>query len=497
MRVGIGGFRHETNSFSSVITTVAKFQDLRYEFGQALIDNNIGGVRTPLGGFIDEAEALGIDLAPSFYANATPSGHITPDTLETLTANLVDSLWQQHLQAPLDAIALTMHGAGVSDLSDDIEGYALEALRQRFGKEIAIGVTLDLHANVTEKMVVLSDVLMGVKCYPHVDEYENARALLQHLYNHVVNGVPIYQARRSLPWLLAPGGGVTLSGPAHDVQQLTIKMEETNDDLLQATFFHGFPYADIPQAGVSVVTVAKTQLAADTVANAIAEYAWNRRNDFTPVTLSPSQAIDQALSLGDGPIVINESSDNPGGGAPGDGTHLLREMLERNLPGSAFAGLWDPEVVQQAIAAGVGSKITCTLGAKADNLHGEPILLQDAYVKTISDGTYITKSPMGAGSQATLGPSVLLQVGNVSIGVSTSRRQTLDCNAFEILGINYQEMHILGLKSSQHFKAWWNDKAKIVTCDPPGIHCSDMSVFDFKYANKAYFPLQNPQWVCK
>ena len=494
MRVGIGGFRHETNSFSNVATTVAKFQDLRYEFGQTLIDNNIGGVRTPLGGFIDEAAALGIELAPSFFANATPSGHITAETLKTLTKNLVDSLWQQHTQAPLDAIALSMHGAGVSDLSDDIEGYALQALRERFGNAMPIGVTLDLHANVTEKMISLSTALMGVKCYPHVDEYENARDLLRHLYNHVVNGVPVFQARRPLPWLLAPGGGVTLSGPAHDVQQLTIRMEKENENLLQATFFHGFPYADISQASVVVVTVAKTQEAADTAATTIAEYAWTRRADFTPVSLTPAQAIDEALTLGSGPIVINESSDNPGGGAPGDGTFLLREMLARNLPKTAFAGLWDPEVVQLAVSAGVGSRITCYLGAKADNLHGEPILIKDAYVKTISDGTYITKSPMGAGSKSTLGLSVLLQVGNVSIGVSSSRRQTLDCNAFEIVGVNYQEMHLLGLKSSQHFKAWWKDRAKIVTCDPPGIHCSDLSVFKFENANVAYYPLQDAMW---
>ena len=494
MRVGIGGFRHETNSFSNVITTIDRFQDLNYEFGQELIDHNAGGVRTPLGGFIDEAAVLGIELAPTFYANATPSGHLTPETLETLTANLLDAMWEQHTQAPLDAIALTMHGAGVSDLSDDIEGYLLQALRERFGSAMPIGITLDLHANVTGKMVELSDMLMGVKCYPHVDEYENARALLHHLYDHVVNKVPVYQARVPLPWLLAPGGGVTLTGPAHDVQQLTIRMEEENDDLLQATFFHGFPYADITQASVTVVTVAKTQEAADAAATEIAQFAWNLREAFSPVCLSPAEAVDKALELGSSPVVINESSDNPGGGAPGDGTHLLRELLARNLPNTAFGGFWDPAVVQQAIESGIGSKITCYLGAKADDLHGEPILLQDAYVKTISDGTYITKSPMGAGKLATLGPSVLLQVGNVLIGVSSSRRQTLDCNAFEILGVNYQDMHILGLKSSQHFKAWWKERAEIVSCDPPGIHCSNLAVFKFENANTAFFPLQDAQW---
>ena len=494
MRVGIGGFRHETNSFSNVVTTIARFQDKNYEFDQMLIERNSGGVRSPLGGFIDEAAALGIDLAPTFYGNATPSGHITPETLETLTANVVDAMWQQHLACPLDAIALTLHGAGVSDLTDDIEGFLLEALRQRFGSEMPIGVTLDLHANVTQKMITLSTILMGVKCYPHVDEYENARALLHCLYDHVVNKVPVYQALLPLPWLLAPGGAVTISGPAHDVQQLTIQMEKTDPDLLQATFFHGFPFADIPQAGVTVATVAKTQEKADAAAREIAQYAWNHRSEFLPVCLSPAEALDRALALPKGPVVINESSDNPGGGAPGDGTHLLREMINRNIPNTAFGSFWDPAVVQQAIAAGVGNTISCSLGAKADNLHGEPIILENAYVKAISDGCYICKSPMGAGSPVNLGPTVLLQVGNVKIVVGTYRLQTFDCNPFETVGINYQEMRILGLKSSQHFKAWWKDRAQIVSCDPPGIHCSDLSVFNFKNANTGYYPLQDARW---
>ena len=494
MRIGIGGFRHETNSFSNVTTTVTQFQDLYYDFGQDLITKNTGGVRTPLGGFIDEAAVYGIDLVPGFYANATPSGHITPDTLDTLTANLVDTLWQQHEVAPLDAIALSLHGAGVSDSTNDIESHILLALRRRFGEAIPIGITLDLHANVTDEMVAYSTILMGVKCYPHVDEYENARDLMNLLYEHVANGMAVHQKIVHLPWLLAPGGGVTLSGPAHDVQQLTIQMEEVDGDLLQATFFHGFPYADIPQAGVSVVAVAKTERAAQDAATAIARYAWSRRKEFTPVSLTPAQAFDQALALGSGPIVINESSDNPGGGAPGDGTHLLREMIKRNLPGTAFGSFWDPAVVQQAIAAGVGSTISCSLGAKADNLHGEPILLNNAYVKTITDGQYICKSPMGAGKLVNLGPTVLLQTGNVKIVVGTHRLQTFDCNPFETVGINYQEMRILGLKSSQHFKAWWKDHAKIVTCDPPGIHSSDLSVFDFKNADTSYYPLKDAVW---
>ena len=491
MRIGIGGIAHETNSFSNVATSEALFRRLTYNEGEALFTP---GVRTFIGGFTDEGIAQGVDMAPVLYANANPSGRIPDETLETLRDRLVEGLWQQHLKAPLDGIVFAPHGAGAADSYPDIEGEILLRLRERFGWEIPIGVSLDLHANVTEEMMRCADVLIGVKCYPHVDTYETSRKVLSQVLDIIRNGGRKPCKRFvHLPWLLAPAYGVTLQGPAHDVQQLTIRLEE-NPELHSVTFFHGFPYADIPQAGVTVTAFADTQEAADKAAMEVATYAWNRRNDFPVAAISPAQALDMAQET-DGIVVINESSDNPGGGAPGDGTHLLRELLKRNIPGSAFGHICDPEVAQLASNAGVGAKISCLLGAKTDKLHGEPIEIQDAYVKAICDGHYINQSPMGKGSQGRLGLTVRLRVGNVDIVVSSRARQTMDKGPFEIVGINYSEYKILCLKSSQHFRGWWQERAaKIIPCDPPGIHCADLSVFDFKMANTNYFPLGDAEW---
>jgi len=437
-------------------------------------------------------------LVPTLFTNANPSGRIPTETIETLRDRLVSMLWVEHQKDPLDAIALTLHGAGASDGYYDIEGEILRALREQFGYQMPIGIVLDLHANVTQEMVDRSDILVGVKCYPHVDTYESARVMLGLLANIVRTGKRPCTRRIRLPWLLAPAGGVTLSGPAHEVQQLTIQLEKENPDLLQVTFFHGFPYADIPQAGVTVTAMAYTQDAADAAALAVAEKAWSIRKEFTTKALSPEEAFDLALQVPNGPVVINESSDNPGGGAPGDGTYLLRELLKRNLPDTAFGHICDPQIAELAAKAGVGSTISCQLGAKTDALHGEPIEIKAAYVKAICDGKYINRSPMGGGSEANLGLSVRLQVGNVNIVVSSRARQTMDKGPFEMVGINYTEMRILCLKSSQHFKGWWKDHASsIITCDPPGIHCGDLSVFDFRFADRNYFPLGDPQWEPK
>ena len=494
MRIGIGGISHETNSFSNVVTDEALFRQLNYLEGQEIMDKNTG-VRSFLGGFIDEAAAQGFTLVPTLFANANPSGRIPTQTLETLRDRLIDWLWAEHQKEPLDAIALNCHGAGASVGYPDIEGEVLRAIRERFGKEIPVGIVLDLHGNITPEMIEYSDILVGCKCYPHVDMYESARVTMDVLGKIVSTGKRLYKRLITLPWHLAPACGVTLSGPAHKIQQLTIRLEQEMPELKQVTFFHGFPYADIPQCGVTVTAMAETQEAADAAALEVARTAWNDRHTFCVQALSPAEAFDTAEQAGAFPVVINESSDNPGGGAPGDGTFLLREMLKRNHPGSAFGHICDPAVVKMAAEAGVGSTISCLLGAKTDKLHGEPIALENAYVKAICDGKFVNVSPMGGGGVTNLGLSVRLQVGNVDIVVSSRPRQTMCKGPYEMVGINYTQMRYLGLKSSQHFKGWWKDHAgAIVTCDPPGIHCGDLSVFTYQFADVGYFPFTEPEW---
>ena len=209
--------------------------------------------------------------------------------------------------------------------------------------------------------------------------------------------------------------------------------------LLQASFFHGFPYADIDIVSASVLTVAETQEAADRNAQAIAQYAWDHRADFGGPLLSAQEAVDEALKFPEGPVLIHESSDNPGGGAPGDSTHLLGELLRRDIP-SAFGYIYDPEVAQQAASAGVGATISCRLGAKTDKLHGEPLELTDAYVKSVTDGDFILKSPMGKGALKRMGLTAHLVVGNVHIVVCGKRTQTMDDAPFYMAGLDWRNM---------------------------------------------------------
>ena len=491
IRIAFGGYEHETNTFSTIAVTADTISQVK-RTGEDLIARN-RGVHCTAGGFIDECIERGIELLPAVRAEVGPCGITRQAAFEALRDEIVEKLWVLHRETPLDAIALNIHGAGVAEGYPDLETALLQALRQRFGKEMLIGMVLDLHGNITPEMLELSDTTVGFKTYPHVDTYESARLLIRLLHEQITSKRRLHQALVQLPWHIAPAYGVTLSGPAHDVMMYDQKLVEDNPELCDITFFHGFPYSDVAFSGASVTAVAETAESAQRFAKQAAEYAWSRRHDFIIPVNSAEKAMDLAETA-EWPVVINEGSDNPGGGAPGDGTHLLRELLKRNLPNTVYGHIYDPEVVRQAAAAGVGSCVDCLLGAKQDNRHGEPVALKGAYVKTISDGTFIKKNPMGAGGIARLGTTVLLQVGNVKIIVTEKRAQNLDDGPFQLVGIDWREMRILALKSAQHFKGWWTGRAKtIIPCDSPGIQSADLQSFEYRHLNTTYFPFEDTQ----
>lgn len=493
MRIAIAGFYHETNSFGSVPVTPEVLRQCTAE--QDALRRNFDGVRTYLGGIIDEAREQRVELVPAAMYLLNPSGPITRETFEQARDRIVSLVCEYHAQQPLDGIMLAMHGAAVADGYPDAEAEVFRAIRETLGSEIPIAVCLDLHGNISDEMVDAVNILIGVRSYPHIDEYDTGREAFSMLCGTVRSGRFPCKRLIKLPWLLSTAFGVTTEGtPGGDVRQFCLDREAADPDLLRATVFHGFPYSDIPAAGVSIVTMAATQEAADRNALEIAKYVWSRRRDFTAEINSAAEAVDKALAYPEGPVLINESSDNPGGGTPGDGTYLLRELLQRDVD-AAFGFIYDAEVAAQAAAAGVGAHIRCRLGGKTDSLHGKPIEIEDAYVRSVCDGEYIRRPPMGEGKRVCLGTTVCLQVGRVSIVVAGLRTQTFDDGPFRIAGVDWQTKRILALKSSQHFKGWWADKVKaIVPCDSPGVHGANVACLPLEHADLSYYPLKDAVW---
>lgn len=492
MRIGFGGYANETNGMCGILNDLELVK--KRGNGREALLKHCEGRHFYCGGFVDEARARGVEPVPGYYVFLLPSGPSTKEAFEYGRDQLLETLLEAHKQEPLDGIALFLHGAGVAEGYDDLEGEILRAVREAFGPDMPIGLAMDLHGNVTEEMIALTDIAAGCKNYPHIDEYETGREVMGHLIEMIRTGKKPYQRLIRLPMHMAVNGGVTTSGPAGEVTRLMQKLEKEDPQLLQASAFQGFPYADIPQAAVSVITVGTTQEAADRNALTIAKHIWEHRAEFTVSTYGAKEAVELALQAPEGPVLINETSDNPGAGTPGDGTHLLRAFLEADVP-AAYGFIYDPEVVEQAMQAGVGATIHCRLGGKHIPIYGEPLEL-DAYVKTVSAGVGVRKSPMGKGLPLELGRTVCLLVGKVEIVVASGRTQTFDDGPFILGGVDWRQMRLLGLKSSQHFKGWWADQVHtIIPCDSPGIVSGDLNSLPLTRAPMDYYPIDpDRQW---
>lgn len=493
MRIAFATLSQETNSFCNVLVD-RRLMESRTSEGAAM-EAVSRGAHTYLGGVYDAANELGVEIVFTRSTSLSPSGPCLPEVIDFCRDRMVKLLQESYEEKPYDGIILFMHGACAAPGHPDVEGEILRAIREKLDYEIPIGVVLDLHGNITEQMVSLSDILIGCKCYPHIDEYDQGRRILQLMEQKIRLGYKTYQRLVKLPWLMVPAQGLTESdGPAAKVKALCIQKEREDEDLLQLSFFQGFPYSDVPASGVSFIAVAKTRQAADTNALEVARYAWDHRADFTIPLYSAQEAVALALQAEQKPALIHESADNPGGGTAGDGTDLLRELLRVNVP-AAFGFIFDPEVAALAARAGEGSRISCLLGGKTDNLHGAPIELKDAYVRKISDGCYTRKSPMGLGGRKSIGTTACLEVGNVQIVVGSERSQTFDDGPFVTAEVDWQSKDIIALKSAQHFKGWWADKVKtIIPCESHGVMTANIRLLDFKLANTNYYPLGDATW---
>ncbi len=489
MRIAIGGIVHETNTYavqSFGMTTMESFdvsrgdRMLRYE-----------NARTYVGGMINACRERDYELVPVFHAFAQPSGTIEAETYRLLKAELVDGI---EAALPVDAVVVDTHGAGVVDGVDDLEADLGAALRSIIGPDIPLVTTLDLHGSITEEMNEVFDLMLGVYDYPHVDMYDRGVEAIEAVPK-LLSGEwqPTTHVER-LP-MLTPTSTTDVS-PAKDIRQRCLDLQE-EDGVLRCAFFHGFPFTDIPATGASVVvTTNGDQELARATARRIAAEVWERRSEFVVESLSPEIAFQQAIRLaGDAtsPVVINDTADNCGGGAPGDATHVLRALLEAEPEGRAcFGFIFDPEVAEQAHAAGAGTSIELSLGAKHDDLHGEPIKMT-FYVKTTSDGRFTYSSPMLAGAKASYGPMARLQAGGrggVDILVGSKRSQVFDPQVFALHGIDVNEYDIVVLKSSQHFRAGFTElAAEIITADSPGLTTLRVENFDHPRADGPRWPI--------
>jgi len=485
-RVLTARFMHETNTFSRVPTDMAMIRRRDYH-----LENEIPvafrGTRSAFGATFEAADKFGWTLVHPVSANPNPSGIVTDDAFERITAMILDAV---DAKGPIDGALLHLHGAMVSDSHEDAEGEFLARLRRRLGLEVPVVVTLDLHANVTQRMADNTNALIAYRTYPHIDQHERAwqgAELLERAMQGEIRPKTVI-ARR--PMMYGLDHGRTQRGPMAELIARGEAIEKSGDALV-VSICAGFSRANILDVGPSVtVTVDGSTPQAQPIAESFMDYAWETRDFTTVKLLSVAEAVALASrgQPGDKPLVVADYTDNPGGGGYGDATAFLRGLVESGADSTAFHAIWDPEAVQEGMRAGVGANTTLTLGGKTDaSLGGGPLSLTGEVV-CLTNGRFIAYGPMGGGVERNYGPSMVFRVGGIDIVVITNNGQAVDLGQFTSLGIDPTRYRTVAVKSMQHFRAAFEPIAREVVLVDTGALCSEI------YTPELFTKVRRPVW---
>lgn len=472
-RIMIGGFSHETNSFCPIRADRAAYAKRTFYFGKEVEENMLAS-DNEIHGFY---EALGTEpeyeLVPSIVFSTGPCGPVTGEMYHLALTEMIRTLREK---GPFDGMLINMHGAMVADEHLDAEGDFLEALRAEAGNEIPIMVTLDLHGNLTHKMVHYATALIPCEEYPHTDCFElgidTARLMKETLEGRCHPQMAFHPIPYFLP--LFPTKFPEMAKFLEMARSMQMQA-----DVCFARISHGFFPANIPEMGMGVVVITNGKKAkAERLAKQLGEAIWEGRDTlvrhYTP--------LDEALDLLDdqlqGPVVLGDGSDNPGAGGLCDTTHILKRVLERGISGAAFAVICDPASVKACEEAGEGASVCLNIGGTSDaRLSGGPLRVEGNVIR-ILDGKYRNRDRMERGILVNMGECAVIQVAGNYVVLSSERTQVLDAEGFRCCGIVPEEQKLLVVKSAVHYReSFGNFAARLVDICLPGFCAPDPQIF--------------------
>ncbi len=489
MRIAIAEVAQETDSFSPMTADRSDFEETGLYFGDEIIER-MRGVG-PIGGFLKVAaeQREPVTLLPIIRAWGGAGGTITAETLDFLTARLIDGLKQS---LPLDAVFLSLHGAAASEQEDDVEGHVLHAVREVVGDDIPVVVAFDHHANITQRMVDCSSALIGHETQPHDPPATGRKAGLI-LFRMLRGEIRPTMRWQKIPMITPQDQFLTSEGPMKEWFDWARQME-LRSGVLDVSPAPMQPWLDVAEGGWAVVvhTDNDPQLA-QSLAAEMANKAWSLRDQFwMSQRVAPTDAVRQADAAESGLIILSDTGDSVYGGAPGDSTCLLKAMLEQNISSIAFVPMVDPEALHAAIEAGVGAKITVNLGGKVDCVFSKPVRVT-ATVAAVSDGFTVDLRDRGV---CDLRKTALLDVGSIRIALLDHRSFAINHPVlYQHLGLDIADAKMVVVKTASNFQFFSRWRSGLIRVDSPGTTQSDLTAFDWKRIPRPTYPLDPlPHW---
>ena len=422
LRIAVGGFSHETNTFSPLWTELDDFEVVR---GDALLRDLLDLSAVP-----DD-----VTLLPTVMAGAPPGGLVRKTVYQHLKATILDAI---AAQLPVDGIYLNLHGAmEVEDLGSG-EADLVAAVRALAGDRVLIAVSLDLHGNISQRLIDNADIFTAYRTAPHRDTQatrQRALTLLLRALREQLRPVPVLV---KVPLLLAGEAAVTDVEPTKSLYARLPAIDH-RPGILNASLLIACAWTDGVATSVSVIVVAESERSvALAAAQQLASEVWERREDFgfNVEAAAVDDAIQRAMGSAERPVFLSDSGDNVTAGGVGDRAFVAGRLLALGAHDALVAGLVDAPAVAHCAAAGEGQRVHLSIGGTIDTTNN-PMLDVAGVVERL---TY------EEGDSTGLPTMVLLRVDSVRIILTRERRAFLDRASIAAAGIDPMAHQIVVVK---------------------------------------------------
>ncbi len=520
MRFAILGISHETNTFSIVPATYEEFENRIIARGQEILDQFATSEYT-IAGYLQAADELGFEAIPLMYARTGPIGTITKDAYDRLSTEMLDMLRDR---GPWDGVLIANHGAAVSEEFPDMDAEFTRAVREIVGPDVPVGITLDMHANISKETVANTDACVVWRTCPHLDTKLRGRKCAELIYRAARGEIKPVQFIEMPPLLVNIVKQFTGQEPMKGLVDDCFEANE-RPGILDTSIAEGYPYADVEEMGMSWIAIADGDIGnARETAKWMAERAWPKRADLN----KPVPGVEEALKMAEaryvgpkpdgvenyvpddgsalaeaepsehshlGPIVLMDVGDNIGGGSSADSTHILKVALDMGVE-RYLQSLYDPEAVQLCVEAGVGAEIQLDVGGKTDDMHGEPIRVVGTVVR-IDDGDFEETRPThGGGRFFSDGQRVRFDtVDGMTILLTSVRSGNTAREQMYSMGIRPEEYRVVVAKGvSSPRPAYQPIAAEIILVNTPGVTTADLDTFTYERRRVPLYPFEEPEY---
>ena len=483
-RIFITGFWHETNTFAPTRTGLEDFHAYQYAEGDGLFEA-FADTNTEIGGAMNAAMELDLNLIPGLFAGAVPSGMIKREAYQTIldrTLELLEDVGE------IDGMLVHVHGAAVAEGAPEADADYLFALRRRLPL-VPIVATFDLHANMSDGLIAAVDGLIGYNTYPHNDMAARGTEAAHMLHRMLWSDRRPEKIFVKLPFAPPPQVQATADQP---VAGIMAKLEDMKDwgGIWSGSIAWGFPYADVAHLGVGILVQGDDIHHCRRIVDDLALTIWHKRGEFDAGLIEPEKAVRNAMAAPDGPIILADVADNAGGGSPGDGTTILAELLDQEARNAVIV-LCDPGAVRAAKSLGLGAMFSGNVGGKADDLHGPPVPLvgEIIFQQTV---TYSRQGDYMTGQKIDLGQVAVIQAGGIKVVLSEHKALPFDADHLSAVGIAAELQQIIVVKSAVAWQAHFRGFAKgEIYVDTPGVCASNLKRFDYTKLKHDIFPISD------